>query len=59
MNLTSNEIYNKHQVFIFRKGDLKEAEINETLCAICYRLYNLKNVKNTHGGVLPLVKLHP
>ena len=22
-----------------------------------YRLYNLKNVKNTHGGVILLVKL--
>ena len=27
------------------------------LCAIWYHLYNLKNVENTHGGVLPLVKL--
>ena len=26
-------------------------------CAILYHLYNLKNVKNTHGGVLILVKL--
>ena len=26
------------------------------LCAIWYHLYNLKNVKNTHGGVLLLVK---
>ena len=26
-------------------------------CAICYHLYNFKNVKNTHGGVLILVKL--
>ena len=26
-------------------------------CAIWYHLYNLKNVKNTHGGVLILVKL--
>ena len=26
--------------------------------AICYHLYNLKNVKNTHGGVLLLVKLY-
>ena len=26
-------------------------------CAIRYYLYNLKNVKNTHGGVLILVKL--
>ena len=24
-------------------------------CVICYRLYNLKNMKNTHGGVLLLV----
>ena len=26
-------------------------------CAIWYHLYNLENVKNTHGGVLVLVKL--
>ena len=26
-------------------------------CAIWYHLYNLKNVKNTHRGVLLLVKL--
>ena len=25
-------------------------------CAIWYHLYNLKNVKNIHGGVLLLVK---
>ena len=29
------------------------------LCAIWYRLYNLKNVKNTHEGVMLLVKLQP
>ena len=27
------------------------------LCAIWYHLYNLKTLKNTHGGVLLLVKL--
>ena len=27
------------------------------LCAIWYHLYNLKNLKKTHGGVLLLVKL--
>ena len=27
------------------------------VCTICYDLYNLKNVKNTHRGVLLLVKL--
>ena len=26
-------------------------------CAIWYHLHNLKNVKNTHGGVLILVKM--
>ena len=26
-------------------------------CAIWYHLYNLKHVKNTHGGVLILVML--
>ena len=26
-------------------------------CGIYYRLYNLKNMKKTHGGVLILVKL--
>ena len=26
-------------------------------CAIWYHLYNLKNQKNTHGGLLLLVKL--
>ena len=28
------------------------------LCAICYHLCNLKNVKNTNGGVLLVLKLH-
>ena len=28
----------------------------EMLCAIWYHLYNFKNVKKTHGGVLLLVK---
>ena len=38
---------------------LKEIEnvLNVVHCAIWYHLYNLKNVKNTHGGVLILVKL--
>ena len=31
--------------------------IYEMLCAIWYHLYNFKNVKNTHGGMLILVKL--
>ena len=29
----------------------------EMYCAIWYHLYNFKNVRNTHGGVLILVKL--
>ena len=26
-------------------------------CVICYHFYNLKNVKNTHGGLLLLATL--
>ena len=33
------------------------SRINETLCTICYHVYNFKNVKSTHGGVLLLVML--
>ena len=29
----------------------------EMLCTIWYHLYNLKNLKNTHGGVLLLLKV--
>ena len=32
-------------------------QLHVMLCAIWPHLYNLKNVKNTHGGVLLLVKL--
>ena len=32
-------------------------QLNVVHCAIWYHLYNSKNVKNTHGGVLLLVKL--
>ena len=32
-------------------------EPNVMRCAIWYHLYNLKNLKNTHEGVLLLVKL--
>ena len=35
----------------------EKREIVKTLCAIWYHLYNLKNVKNTHGEMLLLVKL--
>ena len=33
-------------------------EVYVMRCAIWYHLYKLKNLKNTHGGVLLLVKLH-
>ena len=31
--------------------------LSQVRCAIWYHLYNLKNVNNTHGGMLLLVKL--
>ena len=36
---------------------LQSVNQNMVRCAIWYHLCNLKNVKNTHGGVLILVKL--
>ena len=35
----------------------REFNVNVMRCAIWYYLYDLKNVKNTRGGVLILVKL--
>ena len=35
----------------------KGPSTNVVLCTIWYHVHNLKNVKNTHGGVLILVKL--
>ena len=36
---------------------MKSLKLFVMRCAIWYHLYNSKNVKNTHGGVLILVKL--
>ena len=35
------------------------SQIKIWICRIWYHLYNFKNVKNTHKGVLPLVKWQP
>ena len=35
----------------------KKVEKYVMFCAIWYHLYNLKNIKNTNGGVLHLVRL--
>ena len=37
--------------------DFNEHISYETLCANWYHLYNLKNVKNTHGGAFLLANL--
>ena len=37
--------------------DFHEYITNDSLCTICYHLYNFKNVKNTYGRVLLLIKL--
>ena len=36
---------------------ITSVRLNVVRCAIWQHLYNLKNVKNTHGGVLLLVTL--
>ena len=35
----------------------RDKNLNVIFCVITYLLYNLKNVRNTHGGVILLVKL--
>ena len=42
---------------LFQESILEPINTILVRCAIWYHLYNLKNVKNTHGGVLLLVKL--
>ena len=44
-------------IFIWRFSGTFQVYYNVMLCAIWCHLYNLKNVKITHGGVLILVKL--
>ena len=39
------------------KGDCTLSVLCLMRCAIWYHLYSLENVKNTHGGVLILIKL--
>ena len=46
-----------HEYLLITDLTFHGVQENETLCAIWYHLYNLKNVKNIHGGVLLLVKL--
>ena len=51
--LKSWQIYNCLRFLVNRIS----VELFVMFCAIWYYLYNLKNVKNAHGGVLFLVKL--
>ena len=46
-------LLNKSKIDITRH--LRPFQTYVMLCAIWYRLWNLKNVKNTHGGVSLLV----
>ena len=56
-NLGTNEFGKSYMSRCYTDLHLRvEIHLHETLC-IWYHLYNLKNVKNIHGGVLLLVKL--
>ena len=63
MNLRIGDFEMKYIVDAVNKVTMpfQELTISELavvmFCAISYHLYNLKNVKNTHGGVLLLGKL--
>ena len=45
----------KHSIKVLPKTTFKNSVV--MFCTIWYHWYNLKNVKNTHGGMLLLVKL--
>ena len=45
------------KLLLFFNSHVLIANSDVMFCAIWYHLYNLKNVKNTHGGMLLLVKL--
>ena len=45
------------KVLFLRKLVLRIDTLCEMLCVIWYHLYNLKNVKTTHGGMFLLVTL--
>ena len=51
--------YLSDDVYTVLYGDLRITVLSQYVmhCAIWYHLFNLKNVKNTHGGVLLLFKL--
>ena len=42
----------RHQSEVTDSNIVDFDQVNVPLCAIRYHLYNLKNVKRTHGGVL-------
>ena len=45
------------QPILYQSSPLFQGDKYVMLCAIRYYLYNLRNVKHTHGGVLLFVKL--
>ena len=59
MHVNSNIFCFYSIIFLIKKVNHYECIIRifVMLCAIWYQLYNLKNVKNTHGEVLLFVKL--
>ena len=57
-----NKIFLSVSRYVAKSSRLLETNILDDICdvmrcAIWYHLYNLKNIKNTHGGALILVKL--
>ena len=55
--ITGNSYHKVLRLYLGHLYIIALTRINMVRCAIWYNFYNLKNVKNTHGGVLILVKL--
>ena len=57
MKWVNIEIHVMCKFFAFYNNLVEPLKLIVVRCTIWYHLYNLKNLKNIHGGVLILVKL--
>ena len=54
---TTSVTLNLFRFFLKKVSIVDFEQVHMVCCTIWYYFYNLKNVKNTHGGKLILVKL--
>ena len=58
MDYTGETVTLRKPCWSYANSKLTKQRLYEMSCTIWYHFYNFKNVKYTHGIVLPLGKLH-